>query len=768
MHDVDLLREIAAAPESAAPYLVYADTLLQRGDPRGELVIVQHALETADVFETVELRRREAALFEAHLDEWLGDLAQYRDCLILRWARGFIHGARLRLRERPQLRAPVLRALLETPIAALVVDLRIGPHRYAHHSTQPLLDELCARWPLALRRLHLGDGFYLDLAGLEGAPLVELAVEAHTIEMWRGGSGALERLTLRAPTFDCRQLAGSWPALEQLAVECTTPGPLAWLAPERFPRLRRLAVPGTEALAFELLDHPITKQLAELDLSGGTLGTCGLAACAVLERRTALRTTREPEHDGDGAVQRAARLAPAAAHAALTAIEHRWRADLSPRLRSDGGVLHRELARSCEQLGDLAGAEAWLWGAAHHAEWYGWHSTDELLDLIATVQLRAGHLAAALPLRERVVESYLRTRPVALSRALLELSYVELARGRLARAERDCRHALGLVTAPPKTGEPRERTALAALVWARHDVESTARAAWLFALHQHGAEPARAIADARRPEQIVARSREVLERHAGPRGELLTRTLLAELAMRRNHYDRANEHILHARALASTGVPPHDRAIALGVLARIAVARGEYRAADAIAREARELHHAADHRFGAAMQSCTMADAALGTARYRDARRHASDALALLVGDGEYPAAASVRLRLGQAAHLENARDVAEHHYLTAIADAERDRHLRLDHRTPLVPKREPELVGSAETWLALLRAQDARPGEAYTLLGRARDRIPPSNIWASETHAMARAVVARFAGSKVSLPPARCLPSRLIAALLV
>ena len=76
MHDVDLLREIAAAPESAAPYLVYADTLLQRGDPRGELIIVQHALETADVFETVELRRREAALFEEHLDEWLGDLAQ--------------------------------------------------------------------------------------------------------------------------------------------------------------------------------------------------------------------------------------------------------------------------------------------------------------------------------------------------------------------------------------------------------------------------------------------------------------------------------------------------------------------------------------------------------------------------------------------------------------------------------------------------------------------------------------------------------------------
>jgi uncharacterized protein (TIGR02996 family) len=763
MHDVDLLREIAAAPESAAPYLVYADTLLQRGDPRGELIIVQHALETADVFEALELRRREAALFEAHLEEWLGDLAQYRDCLIVRWARGFIHGARLRLRQpdhRPQMRLAALRALLDTPISALVVDLRLGPHKHAHHSTQPLVEELGARWPSALRRLHIGDTWSIDLEPLADARLDELSVDAHAIELWQGGSPTIRRLTVRQPAFDPRQLAGSWPALEELAIHCTTPGPLTWLVPERFPRLHWLALTGsseTDALAFELLEHPIVDQLVELDVSGN-LGACGVAACAVLAKRTRVRTMGKTEDVGD-AVGRAARLAPEAAHATLVAIERAWRRELSPDLRSNGAALHRELAKACEQLGDLAGAESWLWGATRHADWYGWQVTDELLDQIAAVQLRAGHVAAALPLRKRVVESFARTKPTALPRALLELSFVELARGRLAHAELDCRHALELVT-PPPTGEPRERTALAALLWARHDVESTVRGAWLFALHQLGeVAVASAVASTSRPDQII-------ERHAQPRGEVLTRALLAELAMRRNQHQRAAEHI--ARALAVANEDVNNRAIALGVQARIAVARGDYGFARKIADEARELHHAADHHFGVAMQSCTMADAALGAASYRDARRHASEALALLVRDGEYPAIASVRLRLGQAAHLQGARDAAEHHYLAAIEDAERDRYLRIDHRTPLVPQREPELVGCAEIWLALLRAQDARPAEAYTLLGRARARIPTTNTWASETHAMASSVVARFAGSNVSLPNAKCLPSRLIAALLV
>ena len=44
MNDAELFAQIAAAPDSVA-YLVLADVLQQRGDPRGELIVTQHALD---------------------------------------------------------------------------------------------------------------------------------------------------------------------------------------------------------------------------------------------------------------------------------------------------------------------------------------------------------------------------------------------------------------------------------------------------------------------------------------------------------------------------------------------------------------------------------------------------------------------------------------------------------------------------------------------------------------------------------------------------
>jgi uncharacterized protein (TIGR02996 family) len=41
--EAELLAQIAASPADAAPYLVYADWLQQRGDPRGRLIVIQHA-----------------------------------------------------------------------------------------------------------------------------------------------------------------------------------------------------------------------------------------------------------------------------------------------------------------------------------------------------------------------------------------------------------------------------------------------------------------------------------------------------------------------------------------------------------------------------------------------------------------------------------------------------------------------------------------------------------------------------------------------------
>lgn len=77
-----LMAQIVEAPEDDAPRLVYADWLLERDDPRGELLRLQCALASAD--ETGEadanaeqLRRREIELLERFGAEWIAPLADF-------------------------------------------------------------------------------------------------------------------------------------------------------------------------------------------------------------------------------------------------------------------------------------------------------------------------------------------------------------------------------------------------------------------------------------------------------------------------------------------------------------------------------------------------------------------------------------------------------------------------------------------------------------------------------------------------------------------
>lgn len=64
-------------PDDVVAHMAYGDYLAERGDPRGEFVQVQLALEgTASATdERRELQRREAELLELHRTEWLGAFA---------------------------------------------------------------------------------------------------------------------------------------------------------------------------------------------------------------------------------------------------------------------------------------------------------------------------------------------------------------------------------------------------------------------------------------------------------------------------------------------------------------------------------------------------------------------------------------------------------------------------------------------------------------------------------------------------------------------
>jgi uncharacterized protein (TIGR02996 family) len=70
---------LAADPDDLASHMAYADYLSEQGDPRGEFIQVQFALEDAaqPAAERKKLQKREQELLGAHAREWLGELAPY-------------------------------------------------------------------------------------------------------------------------------------------------------------------------------------------------------------------------------------------------------------------------------------------------------------------------------------------------------------------------------------------------------------------------------------------------------------------------------------------------------------------------------------------------------------------------------------------------------------------------------------------------------------------------------------------------------------------
>jgi uncharacterized protein (TIGR02996 family) len=120
---------VAASPSDTAPYLVYADWLQQRGDPRGELITLYHTMHAQrDPSKFMELKQREQALRFAHERAWLGAVtvaAAHR--LKLDWRLGFVESARIAattFESEPPL-ADVLGSLLAAPVGCAVRALEL-------------------------------------------------------------------------------------------------------------------------------------------------------------------------------------------------------------------------------------------------------------------------------------------------------------------------------------------------------------------------------------------------------------------------------------------------------------------------------------------------------------------------------------------------------------------------------------------------------------------------------------------------------------------
>lgn len=113
---------ILAAPDDADRFLVYADFLLQRGDPVGELIMVMHEREARP--DDDALRRRERELLVRTERALLGGLSKHSQYLELSWTRGFLRRAQLTNRALTPSRSRLARlvALLAEAPAALLLD----------------------------------------------------------------------------------------------------------------------------------------------------------------------------------------------------------------------------------------------------------------------------------------------------------------------------------------------------------------------------------------------------------------------------------------------------------------------------------------------------------------------------------------------------------------------------------------------------------------------------------------------------------------------
>ncbi|MFV8753789.1 hypothetical protein ACNOYE_24865 [Nannocystaceae bacterium ST9] len=139
----ELEAELIADPDAIEPFAVYADALTERGDPRGELILLH--LQADDAQADALIRRHASTLLPG-----LRTLAA--DSYSLEWRRGFVRSARFRVEGRDAL-AEVL-CLLGSDSARLIESLTIeladtieAGHRASLQAGLDAYLAAAARWP---------------------------------------------------------------------------------------------------------------------------------------------------------------------------------------------------------------------------------------------------------------------------------------------------------------------------------------------------------------------------------------------------------------------------------------------------------------------------------------------------------------------------------------------------------------------------------------------------------------------------------------------
>ena len=339
--DEALIADIVAEPDDDRPRLVYADFLQQRGDPRGELIAIQCALELARAADedakAAKLSSASRKLLDAHELLWV---APARSILprAMRFRRGFIEHAALDhpdelVKVMPRLRrhAPLLRAVdIQRGLAAIGDPALAAIDEVVAHNVIELGDvhalALAAEHSSLRQLTSAGTGLTdATLVALVELPLrlakLELSLERRPtrrmpiLERLAAAPARqhLRVLRIRNPASldDVAAILPALPRLETLVVTngaptATSVQALAEAAPQliglelesregndphgvdlrslvgAMPQLRHLRIENlgiTDAQASRLASSRVLEQLVRLDLSDNQLGRGAVAIC---------------------------------------------------------------------------------------------------------------------------------------------------------------------------------------------------------------------------------------------------------------------------------------------------------------------------------------------------------------------------------------------------------------------------------------------------------------------------------------------------------
>jgi hypothetical protein len=270
---------------------VLGDELSQRGDPLGELIGLQRALDRlppdASPIRRGAIERRVAAHLDQHHDAFYGELAPYVTRLsrpdlfdpaleIKEWRAGFADVVWIQSTLKAIDLVGVLRAMRELPIMRYVRRIEIG---YGDHPAA--IDALMEDPPPTLRELFVGSWSRTvpgipNIALASPSPLAPIVGQLEALELT-----PLPYARLDAPEMRRLRLANSWPYGE--------PGPLFdWNAPrletlecwgfqidrellDRYPTLYgvRLSYQFTPGWLEHVVRSPRFATMRWLDLNGG-------------------------------------------------------------------------------------------------------------------------------------------------------------------------------------------------------------------------------------------------------------------------------------------------------------------------------------------------------------------------------------------------------------------------------------------------------------------------------------------------------------------